>query len=344
MDEQMQTPPDASASEAPTSPVDVAAAPPVTEEQRLERLLKRLLRGLVVMVAVFAVVYFFGQRQTHVEQAASVPDQTISSAEAKVRENPNDLSLRLQLANAYAKGSRLDDALTQLKEILKVSPQYRPAQLGFGQISYQKGNYAEAQDALSSYTSSAGNGEFAAQDPQLEFGYYLLGLTESKLGNAQASADAFAAAVKIDSGDADAWYGLGTKYNELKDYARAVGAFDRAVAFVPTGWCEPYAGMSTAFKGLGNDDGATYASAMVRICNGGGLDSASPLKGLMNSEYVKGALYGLGLAAENDGDTAAAVDYYQQLLTADRTNIAALSAINRLGGTPSPKPIVGKTS
>lgn len=344
MDEQTQTPPDAEASAQPTAAPVAPVPAPLSDEQRLERLLKRLVKGLVAAVVIFGVVYFIGQRQSPVEQAPAMPDQAIASAEAAVRAKPNDLELRLSLASAYAQGNQVDQALTQLREILKSAPKYRPAMLGLGQMLLEKGEFAEAQSALAKYVASAGSGEFAAQDPQLETGFFLLGRAESQLGNTQASADAFAKAVKIDPGDADAWYELGNKLLTLKKFSDALSAFDRAVAFVPTGWCEPYDGMSAAFDGLGNADGSTYASAMVRICQGGGLASAEPLKSLVNTKYVVGALYGLGLAAENDNDTAAALDFYQQLLTADRTNIAALSAINRLGATPEPKPIVGKSS
>jgi tetratricopeptide (TPR) repeat protein len=344
MDEQTPTPPDAGASEQPAvEPVALTQTPVLTDEQRLEKLLRNLLKGLVAAVAIFAVIYFFGQRQSHVEAAPAVPDQIIASAEASVRATPNDIALRLKLASAYAQGNRVDEALAQLREILKTQPNYRAAQLGLGQLLLQQGNAADAQSWLSKYVSSASGGEFSAQDPQLETAYFLLGRAESDLGNDVASADAYAKAVKIDPGDADAWYELGNKSLKLKQYDTALSSFDRAVAFVPTGWCEPYDGMSKAFAGLGNTDGTTYASAMVRICNGGGLDSAEPLKGLVNSKYVVGALYGLGLAAENENNTTAAIDYYQQLLSADRTNIAALSAINRLGGKPEPKPIVGKS-
>ena len=345
MDEQTQTPTDVGASEQLAAEAAAAPqAPALTEEQRLEKLLRNLLKGLVGVVVIFAVVYFFGQRQSHVEQAPAMPDQAITNAEAAVRANPNDLQLRLSLASAYAQGNKVDQALTQLREILKSSPNYRPAQLGLGQLLLQQGNAEEAQSALSKYVASVGQGEFAAQDPQLETGYFLLGRAESELGNDQAAVDAYTKAVKIDPGDADAWYELGNKHLKLKNFGDALSAFDRAVTFVPTGWCEPYDGMATAFDGLGNSDGNTYAAAMVRICKGGGLDSAAPLKDLMNSRFVVGALFGLGLAAENENNTEAALDYYQQLLTADRTNIAALSAINRLGATPAPKPIVGKTS
>jgi len=341
MDEQTQTTPDVGASEQPTSP-SAAPAQAVSEEQRLERLLKRLLQVLVGVVVVFAVVYFIGQRQSHVEQAPSIPDQAISSAEAAVRAKPNDLDARLALATSYARGNRIDDALTQLKEILKVEPGFRPALLGLGTLMYQQGNFAEAKSALTKYVASAGNGEFASADPQLEQAEYTLGVTALKLGDPKTAVTHLAAALKIESGDADAWFALGNAKISLGDNTAAIAAFERALAFVPSGWCEPYDGLSKAYDAAGDADGSTYAAAMVRVCQGGGLDSAAPLKDLVTGKYAVGALFGLGIAAENDGDKTAALSYYQQLLTADRTNIAALSAIARLGATPDPQPIAGK--
>ena len=109
---------------------------------------------------------------------------------------------------AYAKGNRADEAITQLKEILKVQPEFRPSSLGPSDKTdvSDAAKYTEAQASLNKYVASAGSGEFAGQDPQLELGYYLLRLSEAKLGNGKAAADAFAKAVKIDPGDADAWF------------------------------------------------------------------------------------------------------------------------------------------
>lgn len=343
MTETTQTPPDAGASglqaAAPAVPLEL---PELKEEQRLERLLRRLLKGLVAIVAIFAVVYFFGQRQSPVEQAPSITDQAIISAEASVRSNPNDLTARLALATSYARGNRIEDALKQLNEILKAQPTNRPALLGLGTLMYQQGSYAEAKSALTKYVASAGDGEFAAADPQLEAAQYTLGITSLKLGDAEAAITHLVAALRIEGGDADAWYALGNAKTIVGDDAGAISAFERALAFVPSGWCDPYEGLSKAYAAAGDKDGATYSSAMVRVCNGAGLDSAAPLRELVQGKFSIGSLYGLGIAAEHDGNNTAALSFYQQLLTADRTNIAALSAIARLGGTPNPQPITGK--
>lgn len=343
MDEQTQTPTDVGASaQLDVEPTAPASAPAVTDEQRLEKLLRNLVKGLVAAVAIFAVVYFFGQRQSHVEQAPAIPDQAIVSAEVAVRESPNDLGKRLQLAGQYANADRLDDALAQLREILKADAAFRPALLGLGEILHKQGKFEDAQSALKKYVATASKGEFASEDPKLEFAHYLLGVTEAELGNDAAAAASLQKAVDIDSADADAWYALGLAQLELKRFADAVNSFNRAIAFVPAGWCEPFEGLAEAYEGVGVSQGSVMAAARLRICEGGGMASAEPLKSLVLSPFGVEALFGLGLASEADGENADAIEYYQQLLSLDRTNIAALTALNRLGASPSPKPIAEK--
>lgn len=339
MDEQAPTPP----MEAPASG-EAPVSAPVHDEQKLERLLKRLLQGLVAVVAIFAVVYFFGQRQDHVEQAAPKQDVALVAAEQAVRDKPNDLAVRLDLASQYANAGRLDDALTQLREILNAQADYRPALLGSGEILFQQGKFEEAREALLKYVRSVSTGEFAAEDPKLEYAYYLLGKANAELGDTAAAVSNFQKALDIDSADADSWYELGVAQLDLKAYSDAVNALNRAIAFVPTGWCEPFASLESAYRGLGIDEGATLASARYRICDGAGMASAEPLKALVNGPFGAEALFGLGLAAEADDDTQAAIGYYQQVLTLDRTHIAALTALSRLGVEPDPKPIPEKNA
>ena len=340
MDEQTQTPTDVGASvQLEVEPTVPASAPALSDEQRLEKLLRNLVKGLIAAVAIFAVIYFFGQRQSHVEQAAPIPDQAVANAEAAVRQEPNNLENRLTLAGTYANAQRFDDALTQLREILKFSPKYKPALLGIGELELSRGNLDAAKEVLTSYVKIGSAGEFAAGDPQLERARYALGMVYLKQADYPNAVQYLTDALKINSGDADAWYALGQAQANLKKYDLATVAYKRALAFVPSGWCEPYEGLKGSYGGLGDDDGVKFAESMVRVCGGGGSDSAAALKDLLRTPFAADALFGLGMAAENDGDVDLALKYYQQELSVDRTNVAALSAIARLGASPMPQPI-----
>src|SRR5689334_6441633 len=61
-----------------------------------------------------------------------------------------------------------------------------------------------------------------------------LGFVRLRQGMAQGGLERFLAAVRTDSGDADAWYGLGLARARLDQRAPAVAAWRRALRLTPT--------------------------------------------------------------------------------------------------------------
>ena len=303
----------------------------------LKRLFVNLLKAFGGLVVVFIVIYTFGQRSTGVD-IPSQTDQAIASAEASVRANANDVGARIALADAYLRGGRSDDALDQLNEILKAEPTNRSALLGVGSILYQQGDLDGAKEKLLTFVKGAGSGEFASADAQLERAQYVLGVIANKQEDYASAAAHLKAALKVDTSDADAWYLLGTVFNKLEQYKDAANSFVRALQFVPAGWCEPVEGLKVAYDGLKNADGSAYAGAMTKVCKGGGLSDAEPLKALVESEFAVSSLLGLAQAAENDHEFTQAIGWYKKVTAIDSTNVAAVNAIARLSNTPSPSP------
>ncbi len=310
---------------------------PPTGNARLQRLFINMLKAFGGLVVVFIVIYTFGQRSTGVD-IPSQTDQAIASAEASVRANANDINARVALADAYLRGGRSDDALDQLNEILAAEPTNRTALLGVGSILYQQGDLDGAKEKLLTFVKGAGTGEFANADTQLERAQYTLGVISMKQDDYESAAAHLKAALKVDTSDADAWNLLGTVFNHLEKYKDAANSFVRALEFVPAGWCEPIDGLKTAYDGLKNTDGSTYAAAMTKVCGGAGLSAAEPLKGLLKGDFAISSLLGLAQAAENDHEYTQAIGWYKKVTAIDSTNVAAVNAIARLSNTPSPSP------
>ncbi len=309
--------------------------PPVGNE-RLQQLFIKLLKIFGVLVVAFLIIYTFGQRTNHAT-APSTNDAAVTTAEAAVRANPNNVDSRIALADAYLKVGRQDDALGQLNELLKADGKNLSALMGAASIYYDKGEFDSAKKDLLTYVSIAKVGEFASGDSQLERAYFMLGdIAETQKDYASAAA-LFANAVGVKSTDADAWFRLGRMRNEIKDYKGAAEAFSRALAFVPEGWCDPYAGLKDAYTGAKNAEGEKYASSMVDICGGAGLSAAAPLESLTKGTFKLQAFLGLGLAAEHDKAYAKALSYYKQATAIDPANIIAVNAITRIN-TIAPTP------
>jgi tetratricopeptide (TPR) repeat protein len=300
-------------------------------DHALSRLLRVVVLTLVVGIPLFGVLYVLDQR---VGSGPSLAQRQVQSAERQVRALPDNIGLRIQLAQAYRQANRLDDALKQYDEVLKVDGNNRGALMGRGEILRTKGDLKGAAGAYKKVAANA-TGEFAGVDPQLEEAHYYLAAIAVTEGSLKDAVTELEAALKIDSTDADAWYLLGTV--RLKDGApdQAVSAFRKALLFVPTGWCEPYAQLETAYRKLSNAAEAEYAGAMVAFCQQNPAEAARQLMALTSGPAAVDALLGLGMVAESTASRDDAVKWYQMVLTVDAKNSSAMSALARLGAGPS---------
>jgi Flp pilus assembly protein TadD len=104
------------------------------------------------------------------------------------------------------------------------------------------------------------------------------------------------------------------------------------VAFVPTGWCEPYARMLDGYRALQQPDGIAYATGMVAFCDNRPTDAVAALKSIGPGPYAEDALLGLALISAAQGDRTAATTYYQRVLANDPSNASALIGLGQIGG------------
>jgi len=165
----------------------------------------------------------------------------------------------------------------------------------------------------------------------LEQAYFQLGTIALGQGRADDAAAAFSAALRIDRSDADALYGLGRALIARGDAAKGVAALHRAVAYVPTGWCEPYAAMADGYGALTNVDGVAYANGMVAFCEGDLGAATTQLRGLVEGPFAADALVGLAYIAARQGDHEAAASLFRQVLADDPANTSAAIGLQALG-------------
>jgi tetratricopeptide (TPR) repeat protein len=301
----------------------------------MSRLMRLGVLVLVVGVLAFAGIYYQDQ---HVDAGPSMVDRQIAGAEAAVKKEPNNVGIRLQLAAAYQADKRYDDELKQYDEILKADGTNRTALLGRGGALMAKGDLTAAAAAYHKITGEARKGEFAGADPQLQEARYYLGSIALTQGKTKEAITELQAALKIQRSDSDALYLLGLARLKNGEPQLAVDSIKQALLFVPTGWCEPYSQLGVAYVKLGNAPQATYAGAMADFCLKKPAEAKLRLKTLTTGPVAVDALLGLGLIEETASNNAEAVAWYKKVLTVDRTNITAISALSRLGVAPTPGP------
>ncbi len=308
-------------------------------EQTLDRVIRIGLVAVVVGAGVVGVVYYVDQQAAG---GQSVLQRKVSAAEDAVRQNPSSVGQRLQLAEAYRASNKIDSALEQYNEVLKVQPKQRAALLGRGEILAEQGDLSEAEESFNILVRVAKGGEFAAVDPQLESAYYGIGSAALMKGHIKTAIASLRRAVKVNPTDADALQLLGVAHLKADAPGSAVKVFRKAVVLVPTGWCEPYQNLSVAYRALGRRAQAEHAGAMVDFCQKKPDDAARRLKQLTSGPAAVDAMLGLGMIAEAKSDRAGAIRYYKKVLVTDAANSNARMGLNRLGvatkkESPSPE-------
>jgi tetratricopeptide (TPR) repeat protein len=311
------------------------ARPTTVSDRTITRAI--LVIGLIILIGIPAFVLFYWNDR-HINNAGTVADQAVTAAEAAVQTSPNDAQARDFLAAAYIADNRTQDGITQFGQALKISATDRAALLGRG-IAYLKTSQLDlAQADFQKFIDGNGTGEFAQTDPQLEQAYYELGVIQLQKGDAAGAAATLEKALAINGSDADALYSIGQALNKTGDPTKAASALKLAVAYVPTGWCEPYQELSVSYTALKQTDGVAWSNGMVAFCQGRLTEALAALKPLTNGPMKTDALLGLGYVTAQQGDNAGAAAYFRQVLAIDPSNQSASIALGSIGGNASPAP------
>jgi tetratricopeptide (TPR) repeat protein len=284
----------------------------------------------VIGIPAIGVIYFLDR---NVDPGPSMAQRAVTSAEEAVRNNPNAVGARVALAASYAADGRFSDAIAQYSEVLKTVPDHHGALLGRANTYLALKDDAGATKDFQQLVDVAKGGEMANADPQLEEAYYRLGDIALRAGRNDEAVQLLTAALAINRSDADAMNLLGAAYVKTGKAADAVKALTSAIAFVPTGWCEPYQTLASAYTALGKVDGAAYATGMAAFCTGQPDVAVAALTPLTTGEFALDATLGLGLVAEGRGDVDTATTMFEKVLAKDPANFNATAGLQRLGTT-----------
>src|SRR5664280_188585 len=310
-------------------------------DRRVSLLLRAGVVVLVIGVAAFGTIYFQDQ---HVSAGPSLIDRQTTAAESAVKLAPNNIDARLTLAADYQLDKRSNDALNQYSIILQAVKGNRFALLGQGSVLIAQGKLTAAAASYKQITAGNAKGEFAGADPQLQEAYYNLGSIAVKQGKTTDAILELQAALGIDPQDSDSLYLMGLAQLQAGKTQLAVDAFNKAVSFVPTGWCEPYTQLSLAYTKLHSAPAATYNTALADFCHNKTAEAKRQLMTLTKGPQAVEAMLELGLIAQTGSSNAEATTWYKKVLSVDRTNAAAIANLKQLGTgltpskqSPSPK-------
>lgn len=287
---------------------------------------------LVASVVVFGTYYYFDQtNQNAAPSNEQVMRDQLNIYEQAVRDDPNNITNRLALADTYLLLDRYADAAAQYEAALAINDETTLGHVGLGQARFEMGDFAAAaenfQKIIKMYETEDISGRI------VQTAYYFLGRIALEQDDPDEAVKQLTQATNLERSDADAWFVLGTAYRDKGDLEKAVEALEQAALFVPD-FTEAFELLAQIYADTGAEGEQLYARGMVAYSKGD-LDEATRqlLAAVRASPTLAVAHAGLGLVLENNGQKELALQAYQEALHLDPENFNARTGVARLTGS-----------
>jgi tetratricopeptide (TPR) repeat protein len=294
----------------------------------LKRLVWIAFAILLLLIVAFAG-YYYWDRYVHLGDMTPL-QRNIQALEKKARENPDDPSTRLALAQYYLENKMISDAIDQASQIVKAFPDNDGAYFILG-IAYTQSNQPQsALEPLIRFAEAHRSSEMAKVDSVLEASLFYLGMNYLKLSQPDEAIKVLTEALTIDRTDADAMYQLGLAYAQLQQHDKAIEQFQQAIKFVPD-FAEAYTQLTKSYTAISQPDYAVYARGMEAYSQRNYSQARQDLETAVEKlpDFLPARL-GLGLTYEQLQDIPDAILCYQEVLAIDPHNFSANQALTRI--------------
>ncbi|HSL94817.1 MAG TPA: tetratricopeptide repeat protein [Thermoleophilia bacterium] len=196
----------------------------------LDVALKAVLLLVVVAVGYLAYTVLTGQSRDKETATAST---TIGDLIASIKEDPNDLGLRLQLAEAYGAVGQFDESVEQFEVVLQLDEDNPDALTGLGLIAMFEGEWESAEGYWRSVIDEIGGGQYAGVDQRLAVAYHQLGATLIERERYREATKYLDEALRIRPHASDTHYALAVAHRQLGEAGRQRTHLKDALMFDP---------------------------------------------------------------------------------------------------------------
>jgi tetratricopeptide (TPR) repeat protein len=163
-------------------------------------------------IGLFAYLgYAYWQQQVYQRQTSPAA-RAVANLEGIVKKMPADPGARVRLAQAYLAADRVDDAVQQYQDALKLQKDYPDALMGLGLIAMDQKDWRTAEGYWKRIIDKLENGEYSAKDDRLEAGYYYMGTVFIEEHNYDDAISYLKQALRIRPDASDTHYTLSVAY------------------------------------------------------------------------------------------------------------------------------------
>ncbi|MHB8706455.1 MAG: tetratricopeptide repeat protein [Coriobacteriia bacterium] len=218
----------------------------------------------VVAVLVVAALLYLGytvwnaQRQT---EQGKLTTRAIDSLVEQVQKTPKDPGARILLAQALAAAGRMNEAVEQYQNALKLDENNVTALQGLGLIAMNRKEWTTAEGYWRRILDELLSGQYSGVDERVEQADYYLGLTLIELHEYEDAVRYLKEAIRIKRDASDTHYALAIAYRELDSVDNQRKELETALAFDPM---MPEANYEMALLKVADGDEASAAELFRR--------------------------------------------------------------------------------
>lgn len=198
-----------------------------------------VLKGITTLLLIaIAATLFFLVRVAFFPQKIprSELERALFAAEAEIKANPKDAQAHAELAAAYFRLGRVDEAVKEYKKAITLKPKNPSYHFGLGFVYYKTGKLNLAIKEFKAENAIASNHE----------AYFYLGEIYKQRKEYDLAIEVYQKAIETGSFDADAHFGLATVYNMKGEKELAKKEYQETLRYVPD-----HAGALAALRRLG---------------------------------------------------------------------------------------------
>lgn len=284
----------------------------------------------LILAAISFGSYYYKDRYSSPGEDISPGEQSLMELEAAVKNDPQNLDLRLALAESYLTSGNYESAILQSQEVIKAAPEMDGALFILGLSHASLRQYDHAILPLTKFAEIREQTEMANMDQLLETALYFLGESYMQTGRPLDAIPPLSRALEINRTDADAMYKLATAYTQTGQHTEAVIYYEKATLFVPD-FAEVYAGLAESYAALGEAGKAGYARGMLAYSLGDFEAARQELEQAVSILPDHAPVYvGLGLTYEKLGDLSKAKSAVDTALLLEPNNFMAQQLFGRI--------------
>lgn len=189
---------------------------------------------LAVLVVGFAVVIGVSMYQQRRQVVDATPiSRGIDELVAQVRKYPNNIVLRMNLAQTLAAAGRDREAIEQYETVLKASKDYAPALAGLGFVALKNKEWETGEQYYRRIIELREGQVDPTKDAALETAYFYLGTSLMEQHDYEEAASNFMNALRIRRDASDTHYALAVCFRELDNPKKYKSSLENALLFDP---------------------------------------------------------------------------------------------------------------